>query len=98
MAFLSLRSGLLGRILRSPCATGQGQPNRGAGNRYTASMVIPVEQAKAQLDALIDRSTAGEEIVITRNGRPVARMVAVGGTNGTNGAAPTHPEPRTLGS
>jgi len=47
-------------------------------------MVINVEQAKAQLDALIDRSTAGEDVIITRDGRPVARMVAV---NGSQGAA-----------
>ncbi len=38
-------------------------------------MIINVEQAKEQLDSLIDRSTAGEDICITRNGRLVARVV-----------------------
>src|SRR5436190_15056205 len=33
---------------------------------YTCAVKIDVEQAKAQLDALIDRSAAGEEVVITR--------------------------------
>lgn len=49
-------------------------------------MMIPVEQAKAQLDALIDRSNAGEEVLLTRGGRPVARMVAVG-TNDAGSAS-----------
>ena len=47
-------------------------------------MTITVEQAKTQLEAMIERSTAGEEVVITRDGQPVARMVAVGSNgNGT---------------
>jgi prevent-host-death family protein len=32
-------------------------------------------QAKAQLSALLDAIEAGEEVVITRRGQPVARMV-----------------------
>lgn len=58
-------------------------------DRYTWHMVFTVEQAKAQLDSLIERSTAGEDVVITRDGRPVARMVAVDGSgNGTTAPAP----------
>lgn len=38
-------------------------------------MNITLEEAKAQLEALIDRSAAGEEVFITRDGRPVAQVV-----------------------
>ena len=34
------------------------------------------------MDSLIDRSAAGEEIVITRDGKPVAHVVAAGRING----------------
>lgn len=37
---------------------------------------INVYQAKTKLSELIDRAAAGEEIVISRHGRPVARLVA----------------------
>jgi len=36
---------------------------------------INVAEAKAQLSALIDRAAAGEEIVLSRAGRPVARLM-----------------------
>src|SRR5438105_3712160 len=55
-------------------------------------MTIPLEQAKADLEALIERSAAGEEVVITRDGRPVARVVSAparqGGAN--DGARPEY--------
>lgn len=38
-------------------------------------MRVSVTEAKARLSALIDRAVAGEEIVITRPGRPVAKLV-----------------------
>lgn len=38
-------------------------------------MEVNVYAAKANLSHLIDRATAGEEVVITRHGRPVARLV-----------------------
>ncbi|MGE0255336.1 MAG: type II toxin-antitoxin system Phd/YefM family antitoxin [Alphaproteobacteria bacterium] len=38
--------------------------------------VINVHAAKTQLSRLIDAAAAGEEIVIARHGRPVARLVA----------------------
>lgn len=41
-------------------------------------MTFTLEQAKAQLEALIARSAAGEEVVITRDGRALVRMVAAG--------------------
>jgi len=36
---------------------------------------INIHQAKTQFSRLIERVNAGEEIVITRAGRPVARLV-----------------------
>ena len=38
-------------------------------------MYIPVTAAKAQLTELVRRAEAGEEIVLTRHGRPTARIV-----------------------
>jgi prevent-host-death family protein len=39
---------------------------------------VNVHQAKTHLSALLARVEAGEEIVIARAGRPVARLVPVG--------------------
>jgi prevent-host-death family protein len=39
--------------------------------------VVNVHQAKTQLSRLLARVQAGEEIVIARAGRPVARLVPV---------------------
>jgi prevent-host-death family protein len=39
-------------------------------------------EAKNKLSALLDRVEAGEEIVITRHGRPVARLVPNAGFAG----------------
>lgn len=36
---------------------------------------ITVQQAATQMDELLDRATAGEEVVMMRSGRPVARLV-----------------------
>jgi prevent-host-death family protein len=38
-------------------------------------MKIAVSKAKAQLLDLVRRAEAGEEVVLTRQGRPVARLV-----------------------
>jgi prevent-host-death family protein len=38
------------------------------------SAQISVAQAKARFAALVTRAEAGETIVVTRNGRPVARL------------------------
>jgi prevent-host-death family protein len=48
---------------------------------------VNVHEAKTHLSKLLRRVTAGEEIVIARAGKPVARLVPV--------AAP--PQPRELG-
>lgn len=36
---------------------------------------VNIAEAKAQLSALVDRAAAGEEIVLSRAGRPIARLV-----------------------
>lgn len=36
-----------------------------------------MHEAKTKLSQLVERAHAGEDIVIARNGRPVARLVAV---------------------
>ncbi len=38
-------------------------------------MRVNIYAAKTQLSRLVDRASAGEEVVITRHGRPVARLV-----------------------
>jgi prevent-host-death family protein len=35
---------------------------------------VNIYEAKTQLSRMIDRVAAGEEIIISRNGRPVARL------------------------
>lgn len=45
-------------------------------------MNVNVYAAKTNLSKLLDRAAQGEEIVITRNGRPVAKLVAAGPVRG----------------
>jgi prevent-host-death family protein len=40
-------------------------------------MEISVTDAKGQLTELVRRSEAGEDVVLTRHGRPVARVVPI---------------------
>ena len=40
-----------------------------------------MHEAKTKLSKLVQRAEAGEEIIIARNGKPVARLVPVAGTN-----------------
>ncbi len=42
--------------------------------------VVNIHQAKTQLSQLIQRVENGDEIVIARSGRPVARLVSCGNT------------------
>jgi prevent-host-death family protein len=37
---------------------------------------VGIRQARQALPDLIDRAKAGEEVIITRQGRPVAKLVA----------------------
>jgi prevent-host-death family protein len=43
--------------------------------RVTGMRQVQIAEAKAHLSALIERVEAGEEIVIARRGKPVARLV-----------------------
>ena len=38
---------------------------------------ISIAQAKAEFAALVSRAEAGEDIIVTRNGKPVARLTAL---------------------
>jgi prevent-host-death family protein len=40
-----------------------------------------MHEAKTNLSQLVERAEAGEDIVIARNGKPVARLVPVAQTN-----------------
>ena len=40
-------------------------------------MEVGVYAAKNHLSRLLDRAARGEEVVITRNGKPIARLVPV---------------------
>jgi prevent-host-death family protein len=38
---------------------------------------VPVSEAKGQLTELVRRAEAGDEVVLTRHGRPAVRLVAI---------------------
>jgi prevent-host-death family protein len=40
-------------------------------------ITISLTSARAKLDRLLDKVAAGEEVIITRRGRPAARLTAV---------------------
>jgi prevent-host-death family protein len=42
---------------------------------------VGMHEAKTKLSQLVERAEAGEDIVIARNGKPVARLVPVARTN-----------------
>jgi prevent-host-death family protein len=42
---------------------------------------IGMHEAKTKLSQLVERAEAGEDIVISRNGKPVARLIPVRNTN-----------------
>ena len=50
---------------------------------------VSLYEAKTQLSKLVDEAAAGEEIIITKNGKPMARLVACN--------KETKQEPRKLG-
>jgi prevent-host-death family protein len=43
---------------------------------------VTIHQAKMNLSKLIEKATAGEEVIIARGAKPVARLVAVGEVKG----------------
>jgi prevent-host-death family protein len=52
--------------------TGPGRPDR---TRLDHMDLVNVYEAKTHLSRLLDRVEAGEEVIIGRSGRPVARLV-----------------------
>jgi prevent-host-death family protein len=40
---------------------------------------VGMHEAKTKLSQLVERAEAGEDVVIARNGKPVARLVPVSG-------------------
>lgn len=46
------------------------------------SVVVTVHQAKTNLSRLLRKASAGEEVIISRGSKPVARLVALGETKG----------------
>jgi prevent-host-death family protein len=42
---------------------------------------VGMHEAKTTLSQLVERAEAGEEIIIARRGKPVARLVPISGTN-----------------
>lgn len=41
------------------------------------AITVSISEARAQLDRLIDRARQGEDVLITRHGRCVARLVSM---------------------
>jgi prevent-host-death family protein len=41
------------------------------------AMNVPISEAKARLTDLVRRAEAGDEVVLTRHGRPVVRLAPV---------------------
>lgn len=42
--------------------------------------IVNMHEAKSRLSALVEKAERGEDVVIARNGKPVARLVATSGT------------------
>ena len=40
-------------------------------------MMLNLYEAKTQLSALVDQAAAGEEILIAKNGKPMAKLVPI---------------------
>jgi prevent-host-death family protein len=40
-------------------------------------MLVNIYQAKSQLSALLEKAQAGEEVVIARAGKPIARLTPI---------------------
>jgi prevent-host-death family protein len=44
--------------------------------------IVTIQKAKTNLSRLIEKASAGEEVIIARGSKPVARLVAVGEIKG----------------
>jgi prevent-host-death family protein len=49
----------------------------GRQNKGPVAVEIPISEAKAHLADLVRRAEAGDEVVLTRHGQPVARIAPV---------------------
>jgi prevent-host-death family protein len=52
-----------------------GQSNESLVKERMMSETVSLHEAKARLSALVDRAAAGEEIVIAKAGKPLAKLV-----------------------
>jgi prevent-host-death family protein len=43
----------------------------------TMAVQVNIYEAKTRLSQLVDQAAAGEEVIIARNGRPVAKLVPI---------------------
>ena len=43
-------------------------------------LLVNIYQAKSQLSALLEKARSGEEVVIARAGKPIARLMPIGST------------------
>ena len=50
---------------------------------------VELDEARAKLSELIESASAGEEIIITRGARPVARLTAPDGSTSLRDLKPT---------
>jgi prevent-host-death family protein len=48
-------------------------------------MIVNIYEAKSQLSALLEKAQAGEEIVIARAGKPIARLTPIIATESRSG-------------
>lgn len=46
-------------------------------------MLVNIHEAKAKLSALLEKAQAGEEVVIARAGKPVARLLPIAPASGS---------------
>jgi prevent-host-death family protein len=46
------------------------------------SSIVTIHQAKTNLSRLIKRAAGGEDVIISRGSKPVARLVAIGEVKG----------------
>ena len=51
-------------------------------------MTLNLYEAKTQLSSLVEMAAAGEEIIIAKNGKPMAKLVAFKGVDQAQARAP----------
>ncbi len=48
-------------------------------------MLVNIYQAKSQLSALLEKAQAGEEVIIARAGKPIARLTPIRASESRSG-------------